>query len=134
MGLLWPAVILGVVWLSRDNIELNTDSAATSSQAPRCPPPPETSHAGEQRKEPAMKRLALGAAVAGGAALMLHRLAPKVREMHSHCREMMRPCGGGTSAREPLLCAQRPIVASNLDRCGCCERLAWWFSASGPAS
>ena len=36
-----------------------------------------------------MKRLALGAAAAGSAAFALHHLAPKVREMHAHCREMM---------------------------------------------
>lgn len=47
-----------------------------------------------------MKRLAFGAA-AGGAAFALHRLAPKVREMHAHCRQMMRThrAGGGASAR-----------------------------------
>lgn len=37
-----------------------------------------------------MKRLVLGAAAAGGAALALHRLARKGRAMHDHCREMMR--------------------------------------------
>lgn len=45
-----------------------------------------------------MKRLALGAAAAGGAAFALHHLAPKVRTMHSHCREMMREqCGAPRS-------------------------------------
>ena len=37
-----------------------------------------------------MKRLAFGAAAVCGAAFALHRLAPKVREMHAHCREIMR--------------------------------------------
>ena len=37
-----------------------------------------------------MKRLAIGAAVAGGTALVLHHLVPRVREMHARCREMMR--------------------------------------------
>jgi hypothetical protein len=37
-----------------------------------------------------MKRLAFGAAAAGGAAFALHRLAPKARAMHAHCRDMMR--------------------------------------------
>ena len=36
-----------------------------------------------------MKRLAFGAAAAGGAAFALHTLAAKVRAMHAHCREMM---------------------------------------------
>lgn len=36
-----------------------------------------------------MKRLVLGAAAAGGAALALRRHARKVREMHDHCRELM---------------------------------------------
>lgn len=44
-----------------------------------------------------MKRLAFGAA-AGGAALALHHLAPKVRAMHAQCREMMRTHSGGPSA------------------------------------
>lgn len=47
-----------------------------------------------------MKRLAIGAAAAGSAAFALHHhLAPKAREMHAHCREMMHThCGGaGTS-------------------------------------
>jgi hypothetical protein len=49
-----------------------------------------------------MKRLALGAAVAGGAAYALHRLAPKVHEMHAHCREMMRThCGDASAACQP---------------------------------
>jgi hypothetical protein len=48
-----------------------------------------------------MKRLAIGAAAAGGAAFALHHLAPRVRAMHAHCREMMRThCGGtGTSCQ-----------------------------------
>ena len=41
-----------------------------------------------------MKKLLFGAAVAGGAALALRRLAPAIREMHKHCRELMREhCG-----------------------------------------
>ena len=48
-----------------------------------------------------MKRLALAAA-AGGAAFALHRLAPKVREMHGHCRDMMRThCGGADTSCQP---------------------------------
>jgi len=48
-----------------------------------------------------MKRLAFGAA-AGGAAFALHRLAPKVRAMHAHCREMMRThCGGASVGCQP---------------------------------
>ena len=48
-----------------------------------------------------MKRLALAAA-AGGAAFALHRLAPKAREMHAHCREMIRThCGGACVACHP---------------------------------
>jgi hypothetical protein len=45
-----------------------------------------------------MKRLALGATAAAGAVFALHRLAPKARAMHAHCREMMRTQCGGTSA------------------------------------
>ena len=37
-----------------------------------------------------MKRLVFGTAAAGGAAFALHRLAPKARAMHAHCRDMMR--------------------------------------------
>ena len=49
-----------------------------------------------------MKRLAFGAAAAGGAAFALHHLAPKVREMHTHCREMMRThCGGASADHQP---------------------------------
>ena len=49
-----------------------------------------------------MKRLAFGAAVVGGAALALHRLAPKAREMHAHCREMMRTgCSGASVGHQP---------------------------------
>ena len=49
-----------------------------------------------------MKRLALGAAAAGGAAFALHRLAPKARAIHAHCREMMRThCGGASTGRQP---------------------------------
>lgn len=49
-----------------------------------------------------MKRLAFGAAAAGGAAFALHRLAPKVRVMHAECREMMRTrCGGTGAGRQP---------------------------------
>jgi hypothetical protein len=44
-----------------------------------------------------MKRLALATA-AGGAAFAVHRLAPKARRMHKHCRDMMRTQCGGTSA------------------------------------
>ncbi len=40
-----------------------------------------------------MKRLAFGAAAAGGAALALHHLAPRLRELHTHCREMRHHCG-----------------------------------------
>jgi hypothetical protein len=36
-----------------------------------------------------MKKLVLGAALAGGAAFAFHRLAGKARKMHDHCREMM---------------------------------------------
>jgi hypothetical protein len=36
-----------------------------------------------------MKRLVIGAAVAGGAALALHRLARKAHKMRDHCHEMM---------------------------------------------
>ena len=43
-----------------------------------------------------MKRLAFGVAAAGGAAFAFHHLAPNVREMHSHCREMMRMHCGNT--------------------------------------
>lgn len=45
-----------------------------------------------------MKRLAFGAAAVGGAAFALRPLAPKVREMHAHCREMMRTRCGATMA------------------------------------
>lgn len=37
-----------------------------------------------------MKKLVIGAAAAGGAAFAVGRLARKGREMHDHCREMMR--------------------------------------------
>lgn len=45
-----------------------------------------------------MRHLAFGAAAAGGAAFALHRLAPRVREMHAHCRETMRTRCGRTMA------------------------------------
>ena len=49
-----------------------------------------------------MKRLAFGAAAAAAAAFALHRLAPKVRQMHAHCHEMMRTrCGGATAGCQP---------------------------------
>jgi hypothetical protein len=49
-----------------------------------------------------MKRFAFGAAAAGGAAFALHRLAPKVRAMHAHCRQMMRThCGGASTSCQP---------------------------------
>ena len=48
-----------------------------------------------------MKRLALATA-AGGAAFAFHRLAPKVRQMHAHCRDMMRAhCGDISAACQP---------------------------------
>jgi hypothetical protein len=48
-----------------------------------------------------MKRLGLAAA-AGGAAFALRRLAPKVREMHGQCRDMMRThCGSASAACHP---------------------------------
>jgi hypothetical protein len=36
-----------------------------------------------------MKRLVIGAAVAGGAAFAFRRLASKARKMRDHCRELM---------------------------------------------
>ena len=49
-----------------------------------------------------MKRLAFGAAAAGGAAFALHTLAPKIRAMHAHCREMMRTqCGSANAGCRP---------------------------------
>lgn len=48
-----------------------------------------------------MKRLTLTAA-AGGAAFALRRLAPKVREMHARCRDMMHThCDGASAACHP---------------------------------
>ena len=56
-----------------------------------------------------MKRLAFGAAAAGGAAFALRHVAPKVREMHAHCREMMRTrcgrAGGGCQPESTPRCA-----------------------------
>ena len=55
-----------------------------------------------------MKRLAFGAAAAGGAAIALHRLAPKARAMHAHCRDMMRThsssAGTNNQPEETLQC------------------------------
>lgn len=49
-----------------------------------------------------MKRLALGAAAAGGAAFALRTLVPKIRAMHAHCREMMRTqCGSANAGCQP---------------------------------
>ena len=49
-----------------------------------------------------MKRLAFGAAAAAGTAFALRHLAPKFRQMHAHCREMMRTrCGGATTGCQP---------------------------------
>jgi hypothetical protein len=49
-----------------------------------------------------MKRVAFAAAAAGGAAFALHRLAPKVRETHAHCREMTRTrCDATTAGSQP---------------------------------
>ena len=39
-----------------------------------------------------MKKLVIGAAVAGGAAFALRRLGGKARTMHEHCRNMMAAC------------------------------------------
>ena len=44
-----------------------------------------------------MKRLVIGAAVIGGAALALHRLAGKARTMHEHCRNMIAGCHGSNA-------------------------------------
>lgn len=46
-----------------------------------------------------MKKLVLGAAVAGGAAFALRRLAGKERRMRDHCREMM----AGRQASSPTV-------------------------------
>lgn len=55
-----------------------------------------------KRLAPAMKRLAFGATATAGAAFALHRIAPKVRAMHAHCREMMRThCGDTNAGRQP---------------------------------
>lgn len=49
-----------------------------------------------------MKRLAVGAAAAGGAALALHQLARKAHAMHERCREMMRNhCGASSAGCQP---------------------------------
>ena len=49
-----------------------------------------------------MKRLAFGAAAAAGTAFALHQLAPKIRQMHAHCREMMGTrCGGTDTSCRP---------------------------------
>jgi hypothetical protein len=45
-----------------------------------------------------MKRLAFGAAAASGTAFALHHLAPKFREIHAHCREIMRTRCGSANA------------------------------------
>jgi hypothetical protein len=39
-----------------------------------------------------MKRLVIGAAVAGSAAFAFRRLAGKARQMRDHCREMIAAC------------------------------------------
>ena len=39
-----------------------------------------------------MKRLVIGAAVAGGAAFAFRQLAGKARKMRDHCREMLAAC------------------------------------------
>lgn len=44
-----------------------------------------------------MKRLTLGAAAAGSAVFALHHLAPRVRAMHAHCREMMTAAASRTA-------------------------------------
>ena len=44
-----------------------------------------------------MKKIVIAAA-AGGAAFALHRVARKARELHDHCREMMRDRCGASSA------------------------------------
>jgi hypothetical protein len=48
-----------------------------------------------------MKRLVLGAAAAGGAAFALRHLARKGREMHDHCRELMRTHCGPSAGCQP---------------------------------
>ncbi len=55
-----------------------------------------------------MKRLAFGAAAAGGAAFAVHRLATRARAMYAHCREMQRthssPAGLDKQPKETLPC------------------------------
>ena len=49
-----------------------------------------------------MKGLAVATLVAGGAVFALHRLVPKGRAMHAHCRQMMRTqCGGAGASCQP---------------------------------
>ena len=49
-----------------------------------------------------MKRIAFGAAAASGAAFALHHLAPKFREMHTNCREIVRTrCGSAKAGCQP---------------------------------
>ena len=48
-----------------------------------------------------MKRLVIGAAVAGGAAFAFRRLASNARKMHDHCREMMAGRQGSTPTVSP---------------------------------
>lgn len=48
-----------------------------------------------------MKRLALGAAAAGGAVFALRHLARHGRKMRDHCHQMMRDHCGGSIAGHP---------------------------------
>ena len=48
-----------------------------------------------------MKKLVIGAAVAGGAAFALHRLAGKARKLRDHCHEMMAGCKESTPTISP---------------------------------
>ena len=48
-----------------------------------------------------MKKLVIGAAVAGGAAFAFRRLAGKARKMRDHCHEMMAGCEESTPTISP---------------------------------
>ena len=117
MGLFWLAVILSFIWLIRDGTGRRlrppdetaltildrrfAEGASRSTTTTSAEPPPARRCRALTNTSPPTRPKGISnekarnpSAAAGGAAFALHHLAPRVRAMHTHCREMMRThCG-----------------------------------------
>jgi hypothetical protein len=74
-----------------------------------------------------MKTLLVGALVAGGAALALRRLAPRLHKLHSHCREMMQNpavpnCTGTAAPSGTGLGPKRASASGTFEGCSAVSR------------